>query len=223
MKLPRIPGIGRWDQDPAWARIYDWTVSNDRLGALVWRVGTGTSVKRLHRAAAEISLLPPGSAVLDIPCGSGVALSGLKRGQGVRYIGADISDRMLERTREVAIDLGVADQVETVNADVHKLAYADGEFDLVLSLTGLHCFPDPAQAFRELVRVTKAGGALSGSTLIRDKSLHSRWVHFVGRQAQVLGPGVTDPELRKWFADSGLTEVTIEQAGGLCYFRGVKP
>ena len=41
----------------------------------------------------------------------------------------------------------VDDQVEPVIADVHNLQFGDGEFDLVVSFTGLHCFPDPHRRF----------------------------------------------------------------------------
>ncbi|MEO7943000.1 MAG: class I SAM-dependent methyltransferase, partial [Marmoricola sp.] len=76
-------------------------------------------------------------------------IPGLRPGQGVRYIAADISQIMLDRTLLVARARQVAAQVETMLADVGRLPFADGEFDLVVSFTGLHCFPDPHQAIRE--------------------------------------------------------------------------
>ena len=54
----------------------------------------------------------------------------------------------------------VGDQVTTVRADVGALPYPDGHVDRVLTLTGLHCFPDPHRAVVEMARVLRPGGAL---------------------------------------------------------------
>ena len=62
----------------------------------------------------------------------------------------------------------VAAQVEPVLADVGALPFADAEFDLVVSFTGLHCFPDPHRAVREMGRVLQPGGVLTGSALLND-------------------------------------------------------
>ena len=87
----------------------------------------------------------------------------------------------------------VDDQVEPVIADVHDLQFGDGEFDLVVSFTGLHCFPDPHQAILELGRVTKSGGAVTGSTILQDISWRSKPIQAIGTAANVLGPGLTLP------------------------------
>ena len=41
-------------------------------------VAVGSDLGLLYAAAAEIGTLPPGSVVLDVPCGGGVALRGLR-------------------------------------------------------------------------------------------------------------------------------------------------
>ena len=48
---------------------------------------------------------------------------------------------------------GWPSQVVPRIADVGALPFADGEFDLVVTFTGLHCFPDPRRAVAELARV----------------------------------------------------------------------
>ncbi len=42
--------------------------------------------------------------------------------------------------------------------DVGALPYADGAFDIVLSLNGFHAFPDKEAAYREVFRVLRPGG-----------------------------------------------------------------
>ena len=48
-------------------------------------------IPALYDAAAEIGRQRTGARVLDIPCGGGVALRGLRPGQGVEYVAADIA------------------------------------------------------------------------------------------------------------------------------------
>ena len=160
--------------------------------------------------------------MLDVPVGGGVALRGLRRGQGVRYVAADISQAMLDRTMALARERGVSGQVEPVVADVGELPFADGEFDLVVSFTGLHCFPDPHAAVREMARVLHPGGVLTGSAVLNDAGLRFLPMRAVGRFAGLLGPGATGSDVRRWLEEEGLGEITLERSGAIGYFRGVK-
>jgi SAM-dependent methyltransferase len=218
----RLPGLGGWSEDPLWASFYDWSVEHPRAGGAIWRLGIGSDLGRLYAAAAEIGRQPAGSAVLDIPCGGGVALRGLRPGQGVRYVAADISPTMLDRTLAAARARGVSDQVEPQVADVGALPFADGEFDLVVSFTGLHCFPDPRRAVLEMGRVTHTGGVLTGSALLNDTGLRTVPVRRIGRLSGLLGPSATKAEVRRWLGEAGFGEVTLEMSGAIGYFRGVK-
>ena len=218
----RLPGLGGWSEDPLWASFYDWSVEHPRAGAAIWRLGIGSDLGLLYSAAGEIGRQPAGSAVLDVPCGGGVALRGLRPGQGVRYVAADIAQAMLDRTMEAARERSVADQVEPRIADVGALPFDDGEFDLVVSFTGLHCFPAPHLAVLEMGRVTHAGGVLTGSALLNDTGLRTLPVRRVGRFSGLLGPSATKQEVRDWMAEAGFTDVTLEMSGAIGYFRGVR-
>ena len=223
----RVPGLGGWSDDPLWASFYDWSVEHPRAGGALWRLGIGSELSRLYAAAAEIGRQPAGSAVLDIPCGGGVALRGLRPGQGVRYVAADIAQAMLDRTMDAARERGVADQVEPRLADVGELPFDDGEFDLVVSFTGLHCFPDPHRAVLELGRVTHAGGVVSGSALLNTSPLSRAGLRMVpirrvGRAAGLLGPSATREEVQQWLAEAGFGDITLEMSGPMGYFRGVR-
>ncbi len=220
--LSRVPGLGGWDEDPLWGRFYDWSVEHRRLGGVAWRVGVQSDLGRLYDAAGEIGRQRPGARVLDIPCGGGVALRELKPGQGVEYVAADIARAMLDRTMRAAERRGVTDQVRPHLADVGALPFADGSFDLVVSFTGLHCFPDPARAVVELVRVLKPGGVLTGSALLNDSGLHHEPLRRVGRAAGLLGPGCTGAELVSWLDAQRMADVVLERSGAIGYFRAVR-
>ena len=222
----KIPLVGAWDEDPLWARFYPLMVEHPALGRPLWRIGLGSDITRLYAAAREISELPDGARVLDVPVGGGVALRGLRPGAHLEYVAADISPRMLERAMEVARKRGVAGQVTTAIADVGDLPFADGSFDLVVSLTGLHVFPDPHLAIREMVRVLKPGAAITGSSLFTDdfRGLARRYelVHAAGRRAHILGPMCSADDARRWLEEAGAGAVRLEMSGGMGYFRAVK-
>ena len=218
----RIPALGGWGEDPLWSYVYPWLVDHEPIGPLAWRLGTGSDLALLHDAAAELGTLPAGTRVLDVPTGSGVALRGLRPGQGVDLVAADISATMLARASATARRLGVADQVTPTLADVGDLPFGDASFDLVVSFTGLHCFPDPRRAIGEMVRVLAPGAALTGSSLFTDTG--PRWapLRVAGTRAGVLGPMCTSTEARRWLHEAGCDEVELALHGALGYFRAVR-
>jgi SAM-dependent methyltransferase len=216
-RLDRVSDV--WRADHPWATFYDFMVEHERIGGTLWKVGGGTDLGLLYDAADEVAALPAGSAVLDVPCGGGVALRGLRPGQAVRYVAADISPAMLDRTARNA-ERRRLDQVQCVEADVEHLPFADGTFDLVVSFTGLHCFPRPAEAVAEMARVLKDGGVLTGSALLNDNGPRYLPMRLAGRATGLLGPSGTVPELARWLTDAGFGNARIQTSGALTYFRG---
>lgn len=221
--LDRLRGLsGGWDADPAWAHVYSFTVDHPHLGGIGWRLGAGSDLGLLLAAADETRTMPPGTAVLDVPCGSGVALRGLDPGQGVTYVAADIAPQMLARTRRTAEERGVSDQVRTVRADVERLPWEDGSFDRVVSFTGLHCFGDPRAALAEMVRVLRPGGVLTGSAVLTDTGVRFEPLRRVGRAAGLLGPMCSSAELRAWAGQEGVEDLEVTLSGAIGYFRGTR-
>lgn len=218
----RLPGFGGWSEDPLWSYVYPWLVGHERVGWTAWRLGTGSDLSLLRDAAAEIGELPAGSRVLDVPSGSGVALQGLRPGQGIDHVAVDISATMLARTRATARRLGVADQVTTVLADVGDLPFDEGAFDLVVTFTGLHVFPDPRHAVQEMVRVLAPGGVITGSALFTDAGVRYEPLRRAGTLAGILGPMCTSGEARTWLLESGCTDVDLALHGALGYFRATR-
>ncbi len=211
--------VGGWSEDPLWAHVYDWMVEHPVVGGAAFRAGLGSPLRLLHEATYELSGLPAGTRVLDVPCGGGVGLRGVRPGQGLDYLAVDVSEAMLRRTREAAHARGLGDQVTTVRADVGALPYPDAHVDRVLTLTGLHCFPDPSAAVAEMARVLRPGGVLTGSTVLEDAG--PRWwpMRVGGRLGGVLGPGVTAAQVRELLAAHGMVDVDLQVTGALGYVR----
>ncbi len=96
--------------------------------------------------------------VLDVGCGAGVTPSYIAKRCGSKVVGVDISEGMIDRSREKAKREGVADRTEFRVADAQDLPFEDDLFDAVIT-ESVTSFPENKQrAVNEYVRVTKPGG-----------------------------------------------------------------
>jgi ubiquinone/menaquinone biosynthesis C-methylase UbiE len=100
----------------------------------------------------------PDSYVLDVGCGAGVTPCYLAKQVGCRVAGVDISEGMIERSRERARREGVADRVEFRAADAQDLPFEDNLFDAVITESVTAFPPDKQKAIDEYARVTRPGG-----------------------------------------------------------------
>ena len=187
------------------------------LGRLIW----GTDTSAFYHDIARLSELPAGTSVLDIPCGGGVAFRGLRPDQQLRYVAADLSPLMLRRARAEAKRRHLR-WIEFVEADVEALPFEERSFDLVVTYTGLHCFPDPPAAIREMARVLRPGGELRGTSVIRRTGLRQDAFVRVMQLGGVFGPGHTLSELETSLADAALVRVSTSRDGALAYFSARK-
>jgi SAM-dependent methyltransferase len=182
------------------------------IAATVW----GGDIRPFYASMGAIGEVPPGSVIVDAPCGAGVAFRALRAEQRVRYVALDLSPGMLERARRRARRLGLR-QLEFVEGDAQSVPVQDGSADLFLSYWGLHCFPDPEEAVAEIARCLRPGGRLIGSMITLGDSLRHRLIVRPGRGG--FGPGGTADDLRRWLADSVLGEPTVEESGLFAYFK----
>jgi SAM-dependent methyltransferase len=209
-------------RDRVTAAAYDFGVEHEPLarvgGALMW----GADARLLYRSIRRLSETPPGASILDLPCGGGVAFRGLQAEQDVRYVAADLSPFMLRRARAAAARLGLR-QIEFREADVEALPFADEEFDLVLTYSGLHCFPDPELALRELARCLRTGGVLRGDCAVRGQRGRSDGLIRLYQRAGIFGPAGGASEVDAWVQAAGLSYVQRELSGAVVFFEARKP
>lgn len=130
---------------------------------------------------------------------------------------ADLSPVMLRRARAEA-ERRQLHWIEFVEADVEALPFEDRTFDLVVTYTGLHCFPDPPGAIAELARVLRPGGELRGTSVVKRTGLRQDAIVRLMQLGAVFGPGQTLAELETSLADAGLVKVTVSRNGALAYF-----
>jgi SAM-dependent methyltransferase len=99
-----------------------------------------------------------GARVLDVACGTGnLAVIAARRGCAVS--GIDIAANLIEQARARAAGSGL--NIDFKEADAEALPFADGRFDLVVSMFGVMFTPQPAVAAAELRRVTRPGGQVA--------------------------------------------------------------
>ena len=131
-----------------------------RLNALVTSIAFGGRRRRVYQRVAELSGTGPGDRVLDVGCSSGylVRLLAAAAGPSGSVTGLDPSEAALAYARRRApagasFTAGVAQDLS---------AFPDGTFDVVTSTLALHHVPARKRqdAFREMYRVTRAGGRL---------------------------------------------------------------
>lgn len=207
-----------WSSDRIVAGLYDTAVQNPlaaRLGAWVlW----GFDFAVIDEEVRRIGELPPGARVLDLPTGGGLALNALDPDHGLRYTAADLSTEMLDRARARSARRDLLG-IDFAAADAADLDFGDDEFDVVLSLTGLHCFARPAEALAEFRRVLRPGGELRLTTVVRGAGpRHDDAIRLL-RGLGVFGRVGTPEELAGWLEDAGFDQIEQTQAGALAIVR----
>ncbi|WP_433334805.1 class I SAM-dependent methyltransferase [Spirillospora sp. CA-294931] len=209
----------QWSKGNFGARMYDFIVMHKRLAGPLGRIMWHNEMGDLYADIAELGDVPTGSEILDIPCGGGVALRGLRSDRRVRYVAADISPFMLDRARAEAARRGLAD-IDFVHANVNGIPFADATFDLCLSYNGLHCFPDPQRALAEMVRVLRPGGRLRGTAVVAGAGrVPAACVSIFQRADQFATVGRVD-DVQRWLAGAGVIEPRIRRRGAYVLFSG---
>ncbi len=105
-----------------------------------------------------------GMKVLELGCGTGSIWMGRDDliSKCELLMLTDLSEAMLESARN---NIGERDNVEYKQADIQKLPFEDGAFDVVIAHSMLYHVPDLARGIREVRRVLKDGGTFYCATL----------------------------------------------------------
>jgi SAM-dependent methyltransferase len=125
---------------------------------------------QLFRDALDAAGVRDGTDLLDIGCGSGLALS-LAAERGARVSGIDIAPTLLAVARE---RVPAADLRE---GGLDTLPFPDAAFDVVLSVNALQFAADPAAALREVHRVLRSGGRVAIAQFAAPERCESTALH----------------------------------------------
>ena len=130
----------------------------------------------------------PGDEVVDIGCGTGLTTREAARAAAPgRVVGVDVSERMLERARQVT----AAEHLDNVryelgDAQVHRFNPAG--FDVVISRFGTMFFSDPAAAFVNIAAALRSEARLV--VLVWQRREDNEWAREIDA---ALGAAVRPP------------------------------
>jgi len=132
------------------------------------------SVESFAGVANPFSLgrIAPGATVLDLGCGAGTDLlvAAQMTGPGGRVIGVDMTPSMLERARESAQAMALAN-VELHESLIETLPLPDASVDVVISNGVIDLVPDKDAVFAEIDRVLRPGGRLQVADVVIHKEV----------------------------------------------------
>lgn len=132
-----------------------------RAGTLV-----GHLMARQHRTltvwAAEHMDVRRSQRVLDIGCGSGMAVELLSRRASSGFVaGVDYSPEMVRQSVRRNVDGIARGRVEVKEGDAGNLPYPDSSFDQVSAIETFYFWPDPMRGLAEAYRVLRPGGQVA--------------------------------------------------------------
>jgi len=161
-------------------------------------------------ALIELCHIGKGKYVLDVGSGVGVTPCFIAKRYGCRVVGVDISERMVERSRERATREKVADRVEFRVADAQDLPFEDAVFDAVIT-ESVTSFPEDKQkVVNEYVRVTKPGGYVGlNESVWRKVPPPPDVVTWVSQDVGATGQPLTADAWTGLLEAAGLREITV--------------
>ena len=124
----------------------------------------------------------PGTRILDVACGTGnTAIPAARAGAVVT--GVDIAPNLIEQARARATKEGI--QAKFEEGDAERLKFADGSFDIIISMFGAMFAPRPELVAAEFLRVCRPGGVIAMANWTPDG--------FVGQMFRMLATHVPPP------------------------------
>ncbi len=114
----------------------------------------------LYRQIALLTGIEEGHEVLDVACGPGVIVEYFVREYGVQGSGVEVDSLVLSEAEDRARAGGLGGDITFQQACTDDLPFRDEIFDVSIGELGLTAGVEPEDAIRELVRVTKMGGAV---------------------------------------------------------------
>ncbi len=180
-------------------------------------IRTGYFTEQMRDSAIAKAGLPENAIVADLGTGTGFVAAGLAP-RAAKVYGFDASAEMLAVARR---NLAQFAHVEFHQAPGDAIPLPDATLDGVFANMYLHHAPQPPAAIREMARLLKPGGVLC----ITDLDTHDH--EWQREQMADLWLGFERDDLRRWFAEAGLTAIDVDCAAGTCNACGpdgsVKP
>jgi ubiquinone/menaquinone biosynthesis C-methylase UbiE len=175
-------------------------------------------VNRVFVADFLTFFAPGNERVLDVGTGTAqIPIELCRANPSVRVVAVDLAEHMLAVGRDNVQQARLAQRIRLERIDAKRLSWPDASFAAVISNSIVHHIPEPEQVIAEMVRVTRAGGALFVRDLLRPGS-DADVEHLVRTHA-----GQANAHQQKMFADSLRAALTLEEIQMLVRFAGFDP
>lgn len=170
--------------------------------------------------------------VLEVGPGPGyLGLEWLKKTEGTKLTGLDISPDMIAIANRNAGEYGLTDRVEYVKSSGEKMPFEDNNFNAVFTNGSFHEWAQPEKTLDEIWRVLKPGGNLFISDLRRDMGPFIKGFMWLATRPKKIRPGLltsiaaayTPPELDQLMSRTPFREPTIRSNMMGIEIRAVKP
>ncbi|MDZ8095842.1 MAG: methyltransferase domain-containing protein [Nostoc sp. DedQUE05] len=126
--------------------------------------------------------LKPGQTVLDAAVGTGLNLPAYP--EGVRVVGVDLSEKMINEARKKRVSADITFKV----SDLCNLDFPDNTFDAAGSGFTFCVVSDPVRALAEILRVTKPGGLIAILDYCKSQDPEiQKWQELISDAASQLG------------------------------------
>ncbi len=204
--------------------IYDDVLTqNSWFGKLYIGIFWGIDDNQI--AEQVLSFIPDNFSgkLLDVPVGTAVfthqKYAELER---AKITCVDYSEVMIEKAKARFADLKNSNIV-CQQGDVGNLEFADQTFDIVLTMNGLHVFPDKEKAFSETARVLKKGGSFIGCMYIKGEYKRSDFVvnAVLAKKGWFTAPFQTKSELQA-ILESYYSDVQLYSDKAMAWFKCIK-
>lgn len=155
--------------------------------------------------------------VLDVACGTGALLIGLKKKCPIYATGIDISERMIEvaRAKNTGMDFRVSNCV--------PLVFEDNTYDVITVSAAFHHFAQPAEFAKEAFRVLKSKGRIYIAEVNMPAVI--RPVFNIAVIPLIRAGDVkiySQNELWQIFQQAGFKNISIEIRGNIQFLQGEK-
>jgi ubiquinone/menaquinone biosynthesis C-methylase UbiE len=182
---------------------------------------------RVHQRLVDQAELEDGQRILEIGCGTGnLTIRAKKSRPSATVIGCDPDPLALKRAQRKVHGMA---GIRFERGYAQELAYADGEFDRVLSSMMLHHLDAEAKvaAAAEVFRVLRPGGRLHivdmGGAMTDHDGLSARLVKRSHHAAGNLGDAIPKLLREAGFECTQIASEPHRWVGRLSYFRATRP
>jgi arsenite methyltransferase len=158
----------------------------------------------LFEAVLDAAAVREGTRLLDVGCGSGLALV-LAAERGAVPSGVDVSPGLLGIARERLLGADLRE------ADMEALPFEDEAFDAVVGVNAFQFAGDVRRALREAARVLRPGGRLAIADIVSGKALKERTRRNVDLWAACIAGAVPRHSYIEAIEDQGMAVKAVRR------------